>query len=89
MTACAPAAETQEPSAEATQSEEATQSAEASASAEASEAAQTRTITDHAGNEVVLPESSRSFSDYQCIRVEDLEQYPVSRLVHAFLEKYI
>ena len=39
--------------------------------------------------EVVLPESSRSFSDYQCIRVEDLEQYPVSRLVHAFLEKYI
>lgn len=56
MTACAPAAETQEPSAEATQSEEATQSAEASASAEASEAAQTRTITDHAGNEVVLPE---------------------------------
>ena len=39
--------------------------------------------------EVVLPENSRSFSDYQCIRVEDLEQYPVSRLVHAFLEKYI
>ena len=39
--------------------------------------------------EVVLPENSRSFSGYQCIRVEDLEQYPVSRLVHAFLEKYV
>ncbi len=39
--------------------------------------------------EVILPENSRSFSDYQCIRTEDLEQYPVSRLVHAFLEKYV
>ena len=39
--------------------------------------------------EVVLPENSRSFSEYQCIRMEDLEQYPVSRLVHAFLEKYV
>lgn len=39
--------------------------------------------------EVVLPENSRSFSEYQCIRMEDLEQYPVSRLVHAFLEKYL
>lgn len=39
--------------------------------------------------EVVLPENSRSFSDYQCVRTDDLEQYPVSRLVHAFLEKYI
>ena len=39
--------------------------------------------------EVVLPENSRSFSKYQCIGMEDLEQYPVSRLVHAFLEKYV
>ena len=39
--------------------------------------------------EVVLPENSRSFSEYQCIRMEALEQYPVSRLVHAFLEKYL
>ena len=39
--------------------------------------------------EVVLPENSRSFSDYQCIKADDLEQYPVSRLVHAFLEKYV
>ena len=39
--------------------------------------------------EVVLPENSRSFSEYQCIGMEDLEQYPVSRLVHAFLEKYV
>ena len=39
--------------------------------------------------EVVLPEVSQSFSGYQCIRTEDLEQYPVSRLVHAFIEKYV
>lgn len=39
--------------------------------------------------EVVLPGNSRSFSDYQCIKADDLEQYPVSRLVHAFLEKYV
>ena len=39
--------------------------------------------------EVVLPENSRSFSEYQCIGMEDLDQYPVSRLVHAFLEKYV
>lgn len=39
--------------------------------------------------EVVLPEDSRSFSGYQRIAAEDLERYPVSRLVHAFLEKYV
>lgn len=39
--------------------------------------------------EVVLPDTSRSFSGYQRIRAEDLEQYPVSRLIHAFLEKYV
>lgn len=39
--------------------------------------------------EVVLPENSRSFSGYQRIAAEDLERYPVSRLVHAFLEKYV
>ena len=39
--------------------------------------------------EVTLPENSRSFSGYQRIAAEDLERYPVSRLVHAFLEKYV
>lgn len=39
--------------------------------------------------EVVLPETSQSFSGYQRIRTEDLELYPVSRLVHAFIEKYV
>lgn len=39
--------------------------------------------------EVALPENSRSFSGYQRIAAEDLERYPVSRLVHAFLEKYV
>lgn len=39
--------------------------------------------------EVVLPDNSLSFQWYQRIRAEDLEQYPVSRLVHAFLEKYV
>lgn len=39
--------------------------------------------------EVVLPESSTSFSAFQRVKTEDLEQYAVSRLVHAFLEKYL
>lgn len=39
--------------------------------------------------EVVLPENSTSFSTYQKVKIEDLEQYAVSRLVHAFLEKYV
>lgn len=39
--------------------------------------------------EVVLPETSASFSGYQRIRAEDIEHYAVPRLVHAFLEKYV
>lgn len=39
--------------------------------------------------EVVLPESSTSFSSYLHVKIEDLEHYAVSRLVHAFLEKYL
>lgn len=39
--------------------------------------------------EVELPEGISSFSGYQKIRVEDLEQYAVPRLIHAFLEKYV
>lgn len=39
--------------------------------------------------EVVLPETSASFSGYQRIRAEDIERYAVPRLVHAFLEKYV
>lgn len=38
--------------------------------------------------EVVLPENSRSFAGYRRVAVDELEQYPVSRLVHTFLEKY-
>lgn len=39
--------------------------------------------------EVELPEGTPSFSDYQKIRIEDLGQYAVPRLIHAFLEKYV
>ena len=39
--------------------------------------------------EVVLPENSLSFSGYQKIKVEDLEKYAVSKLIHTFIEKYI
>ena len=39
--------------------------------------------------EVVLPENSTSFSAFLRVKIEDLEQYAVSRLVHAFLEKYL
>lgn len=39
--------------------------------------------------EVVLPESSLSFSAYQRIKSTELEQYAVSRLVHAYIEKYV
>lgn len=39
--------------------------------------------------EVSLPEISASFSDCQRVEIKDLEQYAVSRLVHAFLEKYL
>lgn len=38
--------------------------------------------------EVELPEDSRSFSGYQRIPAGDLERYPVSKLIHAFLKKY-
>lgn len=38
--------------------------------------------------EVELPEDTTSFSGYQRVRREELEQYAVSRLIHAFLEKY-
>lgn len=38
--------------------------------------------------EVELPEDTSSFSGYQRVRIEELEQYAVSRLIHAFLEKY-
>ncbi|EJX08144.1 A/G-specific adenine glycosylase [gut metagenome] len=39
--------------------------------------------------EVCLPEATASFARFQKIRHEDLEQYAVPRLVHAFLEKYV
>lgn len=39
--------------------------------------------------EVILPEGSVSFPGYLRVRMEDLENYAVSRLVHAFLEKYL
>ncbi|MBR5804225.1 MAG: A/G-specific adenine glycosylase [Bacteroidaceae bacterium] len=37
--------------------------------------------------EVVLPEDTRSFSSFLRIREEELDSYPVSRLVSLFLEK--
>ena len=39
--------------------------------------------------EVKLPEDSSSFSGFQKVKIEELEQYAVPRLIHAFLEKYI
>ena len=36
---------------------------------------------------VDLPENSQSFTSYQKIKADELEQYAVSRLVHAFIEK--
>lgn len=38
---------------------------------------------------VDLLENSQSFTSYQKIKADELEQYAVSRLVHAFIEKYI
>lgn len=38
--------------------------------------------------EVALPENTCSFSAYQKIGVEELEQYAVSALVHTFIEKF-
>lgn len=39
--------------------------------------------------EVTLPGETASFGKFQKIKAEELEQYAVSRLVHAFIEKYI
>lgn len=39
--------------------------------------------------EVILPEASASFGNYQRIKMEDLGRYAVSRLVHAFIEKFV
>ena len=39
--------------------------------------------------EVILPEGTASFGKFQKIKAEELERYAVSRLVHAFIEKYI
>ena len=39
--------------------------------------------------EVTLPEESMVFDGFQKIKVEELGQYAVSRLVHAFIEKYV
>ncbi|MBP6064965.1 A/G-specific adenine glycosylase [Bacteroides sp.] len=39
--------------------------------------------------EVILPVTSTSLSAYQCIQGSELEQYAVSRLVHAYIEKYV
>lgn len=39
--------------------------------------------------EVMLPEESLSLGNYQRIKEEELGQYAVSRLVHAFIEKYL
>lgn len=39
--------------------------------------------------EISLPESSASFSGYKRILVKDIEKYPVSKLIHSFLEKYV
>lgn len=39
--------------------------------------------------EVTLPEETNSFSSYLKVRVDELEQYAVPKLIHAFLEKYV
>lgn len=39
--------------------------------------------------EVLLPETSHSFSSYQRVKIEELGDYAVPRLIHAFLEKYL
>ena len=39
--------------------------------------------------EVNLPEDTLSFSSFQKVRTEELGQYAVPRLIHAFLEKYL
>ena len=39
--------------------------------------------------DVVLPEKTKSFSSYLKIKTNELEQYAVPKLIHAFLEKYV
>lgn len=39
--------------------------------------------------EIKLPEDSLSFSSYQKVSIEDLDQYAVSKLIHSFFEKYV
>ncbi|WP_455586827.1 A/G-specific adenine glycosylase [Bacteroides sp.] len=39
--------------------------------------------------EVTLPEETKSFSSYLKVKTEELEQYAVPKLIHAFLEKYV
>ena len=39
--------------------------------------------------EVILPETSKSFSSYLKIPLSDINDYAVSKLVHTFLEKYL
>ena len=39
--------------------------------------------------EVSLPEETASFSSYLKVRTDELEQYAVPKLIHAFLEKYV
>lgn len=39
--------------------------------------------------EVTVPEESASFGGFRKIKAEELGQYAVSRLVHAFIEKYV
>lgn len=39
--------------------------------------------------EVVIPEESGSFADFRRIKIDELGQYAVSRLVHSFIERYV
>ncbi len=39
--------------------------------------------------EVALPGNSLSFSGYQKVRIDQIDQFAVSRLIHSFLEKYL
>lgn len=39
--------------------------------------------------EVTLPEETISFSHYLKVRIDELEQYAVPKLIHGFLEKYV
>lgn len=39
--------------------------------------------------EVTLPEELASFGGFRRVKVEELGQYAVSKLVHAFIEKYV